>query len=86
LVSCLYHLPSHLPYDFDLSPNANERLMALAHLAVLKPNDVVVYDRGYFSYEMLYRHVEQGIETVFRLATNSYPVIDAFFQSQEAVA
>lgn len=83
LVSCLYHLPSHLPYDFDLSPNANERLMALAHLAVLEPNDVVVYDRGYFSYEMLYRHVEQGIETVFRLATNSYPVIDAFFQSEE---
>jgi len=83
LVSCLYHLPSHTPYDFDLSPKANERLMALDHFAVLQPNDVVVYDRGYFSYEMLYRHVEQGIETVFRLATNSYPVIDAFFESEE---
>lgn len=83
LVSCLYHLPSGIPYDFDLSPKANERQMALAHLAVLQPNDVVVYDRGYFSYEMLYRHVEQGIETIYRLTANSYSVIDAFFESEE---
>lgn len=83
LVSCLYHLPSALPYDFDLSPQADERRMALAHLAVLQPQDVVVYDRGYFSYEMLYRHLERGLEPVFRLSTNSYAAIDAFFESEE---
>jgi hypothetical protein len=83
LVSCLYHLRSRIPYDFDLSPVASERRMALAHFAVLQPHDVVVYDRGYFSYEMLYRHVERGIEAVYRLSTNSYPAIDAFFESGE---
>jgi hypothetical protein len=83
LASCLYHLPSRMPVDFDLSPRANERAMALNHLAVLQPTDVVVYDRGYFSYEMLYRHVERGIAFVGRLATNSYPEIEAFFASAD---
>ena len=83
LVSCLYYLPSGIPFDFDLSPRADERLMALSHFAVLQPHDVVVYDRGYFSYEMLYRHVEQDIQVVFRLTSNCYPVIDAFFDSED---
>lgn len=83
LVSCLYHLRSRIPVDFDLSPRANERVMALRHLAGLQPTDVVVYDRGYFSYEMLYRHADRGLECIYRLATNSYPEIEAFFASAD---
>ncbi|MCP4388142.1 MAG: DUF4338 domain-containing protein, partial [Gammaproteobacteria bacterium] len=50
LVSCLYQLKSQIPYDFELAPHMNERRMALAHLKSLRPRDIVVYDRGYFSY------------------------------------
>ncbi|MEN8260174.1 MAG: hypothetical protein ABFS02_06230, partial [Pseudomonadota bacterium] len=32
---------------------------ALAHLNSLRPGDVVIYDRGYFSYAMLYAHQSQ---------------------------
>lgn len=83
LVSCLYQLKSQIPYDYDLNAQANERVMAIAHLSTLKPRDVVVYDRGYFSYAVLYRHVEKGIEGIFRLQTNSYQEIDDFFESEE---
>jgi hypothetical protein len=45
-------------------------------------NDLVVYDRGYFSYVLLYFHIKQGIHAVFRLKKNSYQVIDEFMSSE----
>ena len=56
--------------------------MALAHLHVLRRNDLVVYDRGYFSYVLLYFHIKQGIHAVFRLKKNAYKVIDEFMSSE----
>jgi hypothetical protein len=83
LVSCLYELRSRLPLDFDLVAHSNERKCARNHLAVLNPNDVVVYDQGYFSYPMLHQHQQTGIHAVFRLQQSSYSVIDEFFASDE---
>ena len=51
LLSCLYQ--SRLPVDFDLCPHNNERTAALAHLKALQASDVIVYDRGYYSFELL---------------------------------
>lgn len=83
LLSCLYQLKSKIPYDFDLPTHYNERKAALNHLRVLCANDVVVYDRGYFSYLMLYCHVEQEIDAVFRIQKNSFKVIKNFSASDE---
>jgi hypothetical protein len=79
LLSCLYQLQSRLPFDFDLAPGSDERDSAIGHLDVLQAGDVVVYDRGYFSYLMLYRHYEKGLHAIFRLRDNSGIAIDAFF-------
>lgn len=83
LLSCLYQLKSRLPFDFDLASHANERLSALRHLVVLQTGDVVVYDRGYFSYQLLHRHVRDGIHAIFRLRENSGGAIRDFFSSPE---
>lgn len=83
LLSCLYQLKSQLPFDFDLASHASERLCALAHLDVLQAPDVVVYDRGYFSYVLLHRHVQTGIHALFRLQENSAGPIQAFFASPQ---
>ncbi len=83
LVSCLYQLKSKIPYDFDLVAHHNERAMALSHLKCLNKQDLVVYDRGYFSYAMLYYHLKAGVQAVFRLKQNSGKVIDEFFASDE---
>ena len=61
LLSCLYQLKSKIPYDFDLVNHGNERQCALTHLKALTTDDVVVYDRGYFSYAMLYYHAQKGV-------------------------
>lgn len=83
LLSCLYQVKSQMPFDFDLVSHANERTCAEQHLRVLAKNDVVIYDRGYFSYLMLHRHLESEIQAVFRLQENSYNVIKDFFTSEE---
>jgi hypothetical protein len=82
LLSCLYQLKSKLPYDFDLTANYNERIAAQGHLKVLKAGDVVVYDRGYFSYFMLHQHHERGVHAIFRLQNSGYLVIQNFFASE----
>jgi hypothetical protein len=81
LLSCLYQLESRLPFDFDLVSHGNERRCALRHLETLEKDDVVVYDRGYFSYPLLYRHHQSGIHAVFRLQESMPTVIQDFFAS-----
>jgi hypothetical protein len=83
LVSCLYQLPSQLPVDFLLVAQADERACAKRHLAAVQPGAVVVYDRGYFSYELLYRHQQAHIDAIFRLQADNYQVIREFFASPE---
>jgi len=81
LLSCLYQLKSQMPFDFDLVSHTNERFCAQRHLKVLEKNDVVVYDRGYFSYVMLHQHLKSKIHAVFRLQKSSFTVIRDFFSS-----
>jgi hypothetical protein len=83
LLSCLYQLKTQLPVDFDLVSHNSERLIALEHLKVLQTGDVVVYDRGYFSYVLLHRHIQTGIHAIFRLQENSAAPITAFFASSQ---
>ena len=83
LVSCLYQLKSKIPYDFDLVKHGDERKCALKHLKSLRKNDIIVYDRGYFSYAMLYYHMKLGIFPVFRLQRNSYQEIELFWDSDQ---
>jgi hypothetical protein len=81
LVSCLYQLRSKIPIDFDLVPYPDERKIALTHLKSLVENDVVVYDRGYFSYAMLYEHALRGIYSIFRIKTKARRIVDTFIAS-----
>ncbi|MCH7695980.1 MAG: IS4 family transposase [Proteobacteria bacterium] len=83
LVSCLYQLKPRIPIDFILVPDSDERKAAQTHLQALQPNDVVIYDRGYFSYAMLYYHIEQDIQAIFRLRKNISSPIDEFADSEK---
>src|SRR3990172_1611293 len=86
LASCLYRLKSAMPYDFGLYKHKDERLCAIEHLSKLTPGDVVVYDRGYFSYVMLHRHQQAGVHVIFRLTKNTYEPIRNFWTSDAAEA
>lgn len=83
LLSCLYQLKSKIPVDFSLVSHGDERRLAQLHLASVKENDIIVYDRGYFSYAMLNSHTKRGIHPVFRLKNKTNKIIDAFIASDE---
>lgn len=70
-LSCLFDIKTQMPFDFELVSHADERMCAKNHLRALKTNDVVVYDRGYFSYLMLRNHYDTGIHAIFRLQSTS---------------
>jgi hypothetical protein len=63
----------------------DERAAALGHLACLRRGDIVVYDRGYFSFGMLSSHLDNGINSVFRLVTKSTYIEVQRFASSESV-
>jgi hypothetical protein len=83
LCSAIYRLKSKIPIDFELAAHNDERKCAETHLKHLNPNDVVVYDRGYLSYRMLNEHTRCGIHGVFRLCSQTFPVIQDFMASSD---
>ncbi len=78
LVSCLYRLDDRVPVDFSLSAHVCERTAAMGHLHALEAGDVVVFDRGYFSFELLHAILPTGAHPVFRLQGNSADAFKAF--------
>jgi hypothetical protein len=86
LLSCCYQLKSKIPHDFDLVSHGNERKCALIHLQTLEPDDVCVYDRGYFSYALLSQHIQAGVHPIFRMKKNAGKAIDAFIDSDKTDA
>ncbi len=83
LLSCLYRLHSRLPVDFDLHTHGDERAAALAHLPALAPPDLVVYDRGYYSFELLCAHRQRGLQAVFRIRRKAGHALDQFIASDQ---
>ena len=82
-MSCLYRLQSRTPVDFLLTADADERAAALTHLGALSSGDVVVFDRGYFSYALLYTLVAHGVHPVFRIQRNAGAAFDAFMAGDQ---
>jgi hypothetical protein len=83
LLSCLYEIRSQLPFDFDLVARSGERSCAVKHLQLLQKDDVVVYDRGYFSYLMLHQHFQSGVHAIFRLQKGGLSEVESFVASNE---
>jgi Transposase DDE domain len=83
LLSVLFHVRSQLPYDVRLTSDGDERASAAEHLETLGSRDLVIYDRGYFSYSLLISHFRCKVSAVFRLPRRgTYPVIEKFWRSR----
>ena len=70
LMSCMYNINTQVVHDYCLEKYMNERVCAAKHIKSLEEGDVVIFDRGYFSYLMLYQCEESGINPIFRISVN----------------
>lgn len=80
LLSCIYRLKVKVTYDVTFTNTMDEQCEAIKHLKALKTGDVVIYDRGYISYALLYWHNLLNIDAVFRLKKQSFKQIDEFIK------
>lgn len=82
LMSVIYNLGSGLVHDCLLSAEKSERHCVIHQMSTLRENDVLVLDRGYFSYLVLYQAREKNIHLVCRLQSGSMnKAVEAFWNS-----
>jgi len=67
MMSCLYDILNPIVYDIDFVDHNNERACAEKHLKSLDEDAAVIFDRGYFSYYLLYQIMQKNLNAVFRL-------------------
>lgn len=67
LMSVLYNLGEGMVYDFVLQSHMDERICAIEHMDKMSQGDILVLDRGYFSYLLLYKSLEKGIHMICRI-------------------
>jgi len=81
-VSVLYDVLNELVLDSDVDkPRFPERDLALRHRHCWQANDLIIYDRGYPSFEFINEHVRSGIDCLIRTRTDTSTLIKTFIAS-----
>lgn len=82
LVSILYALGSRHVHDCLLSSGKNERTCLIKQMDTLSSGDILVLDRGYFSYLLLYQARERNIHLICRLQSGAMnKAVERFWKS-----
>lgn len=80
--SVLYDLSNRLALNSILSHiDIGERELALQQLQHCKKGDLVIYDRGYPSYDLFHEHNEMNVAFVIRAKSNFNSVASVFLKS-----
>lgn len=81
-VSILYDLLNHIALDSLLvNLEIGERELALRHNFRWKKNDLIIYDRGYPSYDFKYEHIKNGVDFLIRTAITHSKAVISFVSS-----
>jgi len=83
-VSVLYDVLNHYVLDSVLSPNTTgERKLALGHLVKAGTRDLIIYDRGYPSYDFINEHGKSSVNYLMRVKVSFSAVTKAFVASKK---
>lgn len=86
-VSILYDVLNHIVIDSVLSNvKIAERELALGHAEHWKTKDLIIYDRGYPSFDFKYQHTKKGIDYLMRVPVKYSKVVMAFVDSKRTTA
>jgi hypothetical protein len=81
-VSVLYDVLNGLALDAVLEkPRAAERDLALRHKHCWQAHDLIVYDRGYPSFEFINEHIRSEIDCLIRAKTEHSALVRSFVSS-----
>jgi hypothetical protein len=84
LSSVLYDVLNRIALDAVLeNVNSSERELALKHKLHWKQNDLIIYDRGYPSYDFINEHIASGINCLVRVRKNQNTAVSTFINSKK---
>ena len=85
--SILYDVQNKYVLDGALSPlKRGERDLALTHLAHCSTNDLLIYDRGYPSYNFIHHHCTRKLDYLMRVKTSFSQLTIDFERSKQKSA
>lgn len=68
LVSAIYDVDNKMPIDYAIGDNDERKLLeSQIDKNILKENDTVIHDRGYFSGKLLKKYADKNIHCLFRM-------------------
>lgn len=77
--SVLYDVLNDITLDAVLENlNIGEREMALRHSYQWRKNDLIIYDRGYPSYDFINEHIKMGVDCLIRVKVTHCASVIAF--------
>ena len=80
--SVLYDVLNRFVIDGIFTPlSTGERVLAANHLSFSKAGDLIVYDRGYPSFDAVYNHFTREIDFLMRVKISFNQVTSEFYQS-----
>lgn len=83
-ISVLYDVLNLLVLDSEMDNlKICERTLALRHSIQWKKNDLIIYDRGYPSYDFKYEHIKAEIDYLIRVKTSHSKIVQCFVDSDE---
>ena len=83
-VSVLYDVLNKYLLDSQSSPKSiGERALGLLHLEKSKPADLIIYDRGYPSYDFIHTHNQKNVDYLMRVKVRFSGVTKSFISSNK---
>ena len=81
-MSVLYDVLNNYVIDGKISAlSIGERSLAVGHLQYTQNNDLVIYDRGYPSFDLIYEHLQSNIDCLIRAKVSFSTVTQKFIAS-----
>jgi hypothetical protein len=82
--SVLYDIENNYVLDGILPPlKQGERELAISHLSNCKRGDLLIYDRGYPSYDFIHQHLERNLDFLMRVKISFSQLIIDFEKSKK---
>jgi len=81
MLSSMLDVHSKCCYDAQITSHFNERKSVLAHMKVAKPGDTLLFDRGYYSNQLLRSASTHGLKVLFRLKKTAFKAAATFWNS-----
>ena len=83
-ISYLYDVYNGLVIDAQISGfSTSEATLCWDHLAYCKPGDLLLFDRYYASYPLIFTLLQRGIEFCFRMKEDWWNVVERFSGSKK---